>query len=114
MRVFMKGSRLLPQRTNRPGEKPFLSRAAVVALAQALDFPLQQVETPADLPGGVVDDPRIRRDIRTVERAVAPVAGRDAALRSKEIGAARLLVAPDHGAIQRQGRRRENRQGYDR
>ena len=72
------------------------------------------VEAPADLPGGVVDNSRIGRDIRAVERSIPPVAGGDAALRGEEIGAARLLVAPDHGAVQRQSRRRKSRHGDDR
>src|SRR5215217_8289423 len=86
------------------GTNVLLRSGTIVSLAQAFDLTLQGIETARNVPAHVLDDAGARGHLRAVQRAIPPVPGRDAALRGEEIGAARILVAPDHRLLESGGR----------
>jgi hypothetical protein len=78
---------------------------AIISLAQPFDLALQGIEPARDVSTHILDDARVRGDIRTIQRPIPPMPGRDAALRCKQISAARILVPPDNGLLEsRHGR----------
>src|SRR5215212_8998407 len=94
-------------------------RLPAQTLAQPLDLTLECIITTAQLRRALIRAARCRgvarRLIRprTVRGAVAPVSGRDAALRCEPIRTGGVRIAPEDRLIERESRGRQEQDGSD-